>query len=1008
MEKRRGGTMMKVAKIGMAHLFSKPLATTVPLFTGSVTLNPHGYARKPMNPTRQLKHLRAVGRQLRPQRRRGRRLDGDTASWLWQPPTATPQAVFVRFLEHNGAEKVELTSCLKRNKDGERDGDKIVGAKALDGLRSVRRDGIDASAHLLRSVGRSNPSLVEIFLILGASCCRSTLPDSPAAHLEGGLGCESQRGIADESILGFVNANIQVFLRDISLEHSMAGLSMSHDLGGSYGEKVLLNGDVYVGKFDGLLPHGVGRYTWSDGIIYDGQWEKSKITGRGKICWPSGATYEGEFCGGFLHGSGTLFGVDGSVYKGLWRMNKQHGKGIKAYSNLDEYDGLWREGWQDGHGTYRWSNGNTYTGNWKAGKMYGKGVMKWANGDIFYGNWSDGLENGSGCYKYGDRSIYVGIWSKGLKDGHGTFFPPGSKLPSQLRYLESVLCDNKVPSLSHSLSYSAEEPVSKKPPKGRCRINRWRIPACFLKSKRISHRSSSLGVWSIDTGCSSLSENTSQTQCSSYDSQHVLVDTCVVAYDREYMQGVLITERISYFDFQRSQRNKRNWKMKKQSRGPGENIYRGHRSYYLMLNLQLGIRNKMCQCRRHRQRGRNQEREKEDSEKEEEKRQKVNPKPCPGCLVSLMQASLESSNIVIEAFCESSSIITAIANITLNLYTVGKITPVPMREVRSSDFGSRARIRMYFPCMGSQFTPPHNSVAFFWKDYCPMGFRNLREMFKIDAADYMMSICGGRDKVRFVVMGNMFRTELRIHRRYDLKGSSIGRCTGMHKTNGITTLKDLDLSYVFHLEKSWRESLFRAPEHLKAYSESRNHPTENAGSPDNFSESQLHEEIRNLPKGLRLVAHEPSSVTSLPGSHIRGSTLRASAAGNKEVDLLLPGTGRQDVLAYVVELLVLIMQEKKKGYSVELRVQLGVNMPAQANLKLLHNCLLDSAETDPIEVYDVVLYFGIIDILQEYNMTKKIEHACKSLKYDPLLISAIEPKTYSKRFISFLKEVFPE
>ncbi|KAG6484095.1 hypothetical protein ZIOFF_060889 [Zingiber officinale] len=987
--------------------------------------------------------------------------------------------------EHNGAEKVELTSCLKRNKDGERDGDKIVGAKALDGLRSVRRDGIDASAHLLRSVGRSNPSLVEIFLILGASCCRSTLPDSPAgffffcfpifsvavldacsvrlvllvcgfpAHLDGGLGCESQRGIADESILGFVNANIQVFLRDISLEHSMAGLSMSHDLGGSYGEKVLLNGDVYVGKFDGLLPHGVGRYTWSDGIIYDGQWEQSKITGRGKICWPSGATYEGEFCGGFLHGSGTLFGVDGSVYKGLWRMNKQHGKGIKAYSNLDEYDGLWREGWQDGHGTYRWSNGDTYTGNWKAGKMHGKGVMKWANGDIFYGNWSDGLENGSGCYKYGDRSIYVGIWSKGLKDGHGTFFPPGSKLPSQLRYLESVLCDNKVPSLSHSLSYSAEEPVSKKPPKGRCRINRWRIPACFLKSKRISHRSSSLGVWSIDTGCSSLSENTSQTQCSSYDSQHVLVDTCVVAFDREYMQGVLITERISYFDFQRSQRNKRNWKMKKQSRGPGENIYRGHRSYYLMLNLQLGIRNKMCQCRRHRQRGRNQEREKEeDSEKEEEKRQKVNPKPCHGCLVSLMQASLESSNIVVEAFCESSSIITAIANITLNLYTVGKITPVPMREVRSSDFGSRARIRMYFPCMGSQFTPPHNSVAFFWKDYCPMVFRNLREMFKIDAADYMMSICGGRDKVRFVVMGNMFRTELRIHRRYDLKGSSIGRCTGMHKTNGITTLKDLDLSYVFHLEKSWRESLFslllglhfRAPEHLKAYSESRNHPTENAAvnrnwrfelgtvlmqfmshhsskmnqnSPENVAkdctfvffhpaESQLHEEIRNLPKGLRLVAHEPSSVTSLPGSHIRGSTLRASAAGNKEVDLLLPGTGRQDVLAYVVELLVLIMQEKKKGYSIELRVQLGVNMPAQANLKLLHNCLLDSAEIDPIEVYDVVLYFGIIDILQEYNMTKKIEHACKSLKYDPLLISAIEPKTYSKRFISFLKEVFPE
>lgn len=56
-------------------------------------------------------------------------------------------------------------------------------------------------------------------------------------------------------------------------------------------------------------------------------------------------------------------------------------------------------------------------------------------------------------------------------------------------------------------------------------------------------------------------------------------------------------------------------------------------------------------------------------------------------------------------------------------YTVGKITPVPAREVRSSDFGERARIRMYFPKKGSQLTPPHSSLDFYWKDYCPMVFR---------------------------------------------------------------------------------------------------------------------------------------------------------------------------------------------------------------------------------------------------------------------------------------------
>jgi 1-phosphatidylinositol-4-phosphate 5-kinase len=32
-------------------------------------------------------------------------------------------------------------------------------------------------------------------------------------------------------------------------------------------------------------------------------------------------------------------------------------------------------------------------------------------------------------------------------------------------------------------------------------------------------------------------------------------------------------------------------------------------------------------------------------------------------------------------------------------------------------------------------------------------------------------------KVRFVVMGNLFCTDLEIHRRYDLKGSTLGRYT---------------------------------------------------------------------------------------------------------------------------------------------------------------------------------------------------------------------------------------
>lgn len=53
----------------------------------------------------------------------------------------------------------------------------------------------------------------------------------------------------------------------------------------------------------------------------------------------------------------------------------------------------------------------------------------------------------------------------------------------------------------------------------------------------------------------------------------------------------------------------------------------------------------------------------------------------------------------------------------------------------------------------------------------------------------------------------MFCTELRIHRRFDLKGSSLGRSADNVEIDENTILKDLDLNYCFYLEPSWREAL---------------------------------------------------------------------------------------------------------------------------------------------------------------------------------------------------------
>lgn len=82
-------------------------------------------------------------------------------------------------------------------------------------------------------------------------------------------------------------------------------------------------------------------------------------------------------------------------------------------------------------------------------------------------------------------------------------------------------------------------------------------------------------------------------------------------------------------------------------------------------------------------------------------------------------------------------------------------------------------------------------------------------------------------------------------------------------------------------------------------------------------------------------------------------------------------------------------------------------MPAQANCKLLPE-ESDSNGVELFEVYNVVLYMGIIDILQEYNTKKKLEHAYKKLHFDPMTISVVEPKLYAKRFINFMQRVFQE
>ncbi|KAL5209678.1 hypothetical protein ABZP36_005301 [Zizania latifolia] len=423
-----------------------------------------------------------------------------------------------------------------------------------------------------------------------------------------------------------------------------------------------------------------------------------------------------------------------------------------------------------------------------------------------------------------------------------------------------------------------------------------------------------------------------------------------------------------------------------ESRRPGEAIRKGHRSYSLMLNLQLGIRQIL--------------------------------------MLSIAAILPSPSNTLFQCW---------FALRAGCRYSVGKSSALPFKKLAASDFDPREKIWTRFPPEGSKFTPPHHSVDFRWKDYCPAVFRcpiaaylfdsernllsfwfqndviiailllsdarQLRKLFGVDPAEYMLAICGndtlrelaspgksgscffitqddrfmiktvkksevkvlirmlrsyyervrqykstlltrfygthcikqaGCPKVRFIIMGNFCRSEYKIHRRFDLKGSSHGRTIDKteQKIDETTTLKDLDLQYAFLLQRFW------------------------------------YEELMNL----------------------MWIFLANVNCGNYFVLLPPPSDIRKPL------------------------IQLGINMPAQAEFsskKIFNKFLLNERHlfiTSPSGgSCDVYLFFGIIDILQDYDITKKLEHAYKSFQVNPGCISAVDPKLYSRRFQDFIR-----
>ncbi|KAL9407177.1 hypothetical protein Peur_004149 [Populus x canadensis] len=740
-----------------------------------------------------------------------------------------------------------------------------------------------------------------------------------------------------------------------------------------HAEKALCNGDFYTGLWLDNLPHGHGKYLWTDGCMYLGEWYKGKTMGKGKFGWFSGATYEGDFKGGYMDGRGTFTGSSGDAYRGYWVMNLRHGQGTQSYANGDCYDGDWRRGSQDGHGRYQWNTSNRYIGQWKSGLMNGNGTMIWSNGNRYDGFWQDGLPKGNGSFRWSDGNFYVGFWSKDPNEQNGTYYPSGSASGNldwdpQEVFLDlndckistcekmSIFPSQKMLNWSGVLDQGNANPVKGNGGEGR------------LRRISVDGRLSNYSVASLD-GCDVYSGG---------------VDGDLRDVDEGFgnLQVEELDPKISKW---------RTQPVKKQ----GETISKGHKNYELMLNLQLGIR-----------------------------------------------------------------------------HSVGRPAPAISLDLKSSAFDPKEKVWTKFPSEGSKHTPPHQSSEFKWKDYCPVVFRTLRKLFNVDAADYMLSICGNdalrelsspgksgsffyltnddrymiktikkaevkvflrmlpayynhvrsfentlvtkfyglhcvkltgpnQKKVRFVIMGNLFCSEFSIHRRFDLKGSSHGRMTSKPESeiDPTTTLKDLDLNYIFRLQKSWFQEFCRQVDRDCDFLEQERIMDYSLLVGLHFREASYKESLTpprtsgvRTPTGIRT----PTGVRTPNG--LRTPTGLHSPTGmGDETESGAPRLSRVDLDKLFID--------PTRWAS----IKLGINMPARVEKTARRRDGEAQLIGEPTGVsYEVVLFFGIIDILQDYDISKKLEHAYKSMQYDPTSISAVDPKQYSKRFRDFIFRVFAE
>ncbi|TMW52435.1 hypothetical protein DOY81_002493 [Sarcophaga bullata] len=394
-------------------------------------------------------------------------------------------------------------------------------------------------------------------------------------------------------------------------------------------------------------------------------------------------------------------------------------------------------------------------------------------------------------------------------------------------------------------------------------------------------------------------------------------------------------------------------------------------------------------------------------------------------------------------------------------HTVGSLASKPKRDLLMNDFFEMETIS--FPPDGSSLTPAHHYSEFRFKVYAPIAFRYFRDLFGIEPDDFLMSMCAAplrqlsnpgasgsifyltdddefiiktvqkkeceflqkllpgyymnlsqnprtllpkffglycfhynAKNVRLVAMNNLLPSDIKMHAKYDLKGSTFRRkASKVERQKASPTYKDLDFmehhpNGIF-LETEKYNALMKTIQRdcmvLESFQIMDYSLLVGIHNLDLAAKEKREERIRNARAKLQRADEIREADEQPEADQIYNAASSSSAAAGTALNRSR-SMNRQRLVAHSTA-----MES----------ITADIDTPFEEDEDIPAGGIPARSENDE----RLILYIGIIDILQSYRLEKKLEHTFKSIIYNGDTVSVCRPSFYAQRFQSFMgKTVF--